>query len=115
MTFKKIFSILTVACCAQLTGQVLGPPRTTGQAPNYSAVLAQATPGSGPSQTAPPTLTLQDAIKLSESNFPQYISAISDASVAHEDVLQSRSAVRPTVGFKSDYLGTQGNGHLASG
>src|SRR5260221_740661 len=111
----KVPSILVALCCAHLTAQVLTPSRVGNQASNYSAVLTQAPPASGPSQAAPPTLTLQDAIKLAETNFPQYVSALNDANVAHEDILQARSAIRPSVGAKSDYLGTQGNGHLASG
>ena len=48
-------------------------------------------------------------------NAPQLLSALSDVNVAHEDLLQARAARRPTVSFKSDYLGTQGNGVLPSG
>jgi outer membrane protein TolC len=48
-------------------------------------------------------------------NAPQFLATVSDARVAHEDLLQARAAQRPTLGFKSDYLGTQGNGVLPSG
>ena len=106
---------IAAACCAPLTAQALAPSRVANQAPNYSAVLAQAPAAPGPSQAAPATLTLADALKLAETNFPQYISALSDANVAHEDLLQSRGAIRPQASFRSDYLGTQGNGVLSGG
>ena len=40
---------------------------------------------------------------------------MSDANVAHEDVLQARAAIRPSVAARSEYLGTQGNGVFPSG
>jgi len=48
-------------------------------------------------------------------NAPQLLSALNDARAAHEDLLQARAAQRPTASFKSEYLGTQGNGVLPSG
>jgi outer membrane protein TolC len=69
----------------------------------------------GPAQSAPLTLTLKDALARAQMNGPQFLSALNDASVAHEDLLQARAARRPSVSFKSDYLGTQGNGVLPSG
>jgi outer membrane protein TolC len=77
-----------------------------------------AAPGNspGPAQSAAPiTLTLQDALARARMNAPQLLSAINDANQAREDVLQARAAQRPGVSFKSDYLGTQGNGVLPSG
>jgi len=46
---------------------------------------------------------------------PQFLSALSDANVAHEDLLQARAARRPTLSGRSEYLGTHGNGVLPSG
>jgi outer membrane protein len=69
----------------------------------------------GPGQSAPLTLTLADALTRAQMNAPQLLSAMNDANVAHEDLLQARAAQRPTASFKSDYLGTQGNGVLPSG
>lgn len=68
-----------------------------------------------PSQPAPMTLTLQDALARAQANAPQLLSALSDAGAAHEDLLQARAARLPTASFQSDYLGTQGNGVLPSG
>ena len=77
----------------------------------YAAAVA----GSAHGQSAPLTLTLKDALARAQMNAPQLLSALNDASAAHEDLLQARAAQRPTASFKSDYLGTQGNGVLPSG
>jgi outer membrane protein TolC len=77
----------------------------------WAATLASSAYG----QTAPLTLTLKDALARAQMNAPQFLSALNDASTAHEDLLQARAAQRPTASFKSDYLGTQGNGVLPSG
>jgi outer membrane protein TolC len=73
--------------------------------------LAQVTPP----QSAPRTLTLKDALERAQANAPQFLSAISDANAAREDILQARAARRPSLSGKSDYLGTQGNGIFPSG
>ena len=48
-------------------------------------------------------------------NAPQLLAAVSDANGAHEDLLQARGALRPSASFRSDYLGTQGNGIFSGG
>ena len=40
---------------------------------------------------------------------------MSDASAAHEDLLQARSGLRPSASFRSEYLGTEGNGVFPTG
>lgn len=65
--------------------------------------------------SAPLTLTLQDALARAQMNAPQVLAALSDASAAHEDVVQARAGMLPSASFRSDYLGTQGNGVLPSG
>jgi len=81
------------------------------------AMAAVSAQGQGAAQapSAPLTLTLKDALARAQANAPQLLSAVNDASIAHEDLLQARAAQRPTASFKSDYLGTQGNGVLPSG
>ncbi len=66
-------------------------------------------------QSAPVTLTLQDALARAQKNAPQFLAALNDARSAHEDALQARAANFPSLGLRSDYLGTQGNGILPSG
>src|SRR5579862_5278162 len=80
----------------------------------YGQVAAPAN-ATGPAQPAPLTLTLLDALARAQMNAPQLLSAISDANVAREDLLQARAAQRPSASFKSEYLGTQGNGVLPEG
>ncbi|HEX4594353.1 MAG TPA: TolC family protein, partial [Bryobacteraceae bacterium] len=76
-------------------------------------VQRQTTPGTA--QTTPQTLTLRDALDLAQKNDPAFLSALNDAALAREDLAQARAAVLPTFAARSDYLGTQGNGKLASG
>src|SRR5690242_15412768 len=66
-------------------------------------------------QPAPLTLTLQDAQTRAQMNAPQLLAALSDARVAAEDIKQARAGQRPYASFKSDYLGTQGNGVIPTG
>src|ERR1700682_3503432 len=66
-------------------------------------------------QSAPRTLTLKDALERAQLNAPQFLSAISDANAAREDIVQARAARRPSVSGRSEYLGTQGNGLFPSG
>ena len=66
-------------------------------------------------QAAPQTLTLKDALELAQKNDPAYLSALNDAAIAQEDRAQARAAILPTFGARSEYLGTEGNGKLASG
>jgi outer membrane protein TolC len=70
---------------------------------------------SGPGQAVPPvTVTLQDALERARKNDAQFLGALSDAKLAHEDRLQARNAMLPTVTATTQYLGTQGNGGLIS-
>ena len=66
--------------------------------------------------TAPPvTITFKDALTRAGRNYPQYLSALSDAKLAHEDTVQARAALLPSLGYTQQYIGTEGNGKLASG
>jgi outer membrane protein TolC len=77
--------------------------------------LTQRQAASGSPQPARLTLTLQDALARAQQNDAQFLATVTDAKVAHEDVVQAGTAIRPLLGVRSDYLGTQGNGKLASG
>lgn len=66
-------------------------------------------------QAKPLTLTLKDALDRAQMTAPQLLAAISDVNAAREDILQARAARRPSVSGRSEYLGTQGNGHISSG
>ncbi len=64
---------------------------------------------------APLTLTLQDALARAQQNAPQFLAALNDAKSAHEDLRQAKAGLLPSLGVRSEYLGTQGNGVLPSG
>ena len=64
---------------------------------------------------APVTITLKDALEMAQKNDPVFLAALSDAATAAEDVRQARASRYPVLSGRSDYLGTQGNGKLASG
>src|SRR6185437_14863460 len=91
------------------TSQTQQPP-VTNEAPQPSVQLEQ--PG-GAAQ-APVTITLADAIARAQKINAQYLNTVSTAKNAHEDVLQSRNAMLPQASATSQYLGTQGNGKIAS-
>jgi len=67
------------------------------------------------SQSAPLTLTLQDALARAQKYEPQFLAALNAASLAHEDAVQARAALYPNFGLRSEYLNTQGNGRFPSG
>jgi len=71
--------------------------------------------GGAAGQHAPITLTLKDALALAGKNDPALLAATSDALAAREDGRQARAALYPTLSGRSEYLGTQGNGQIASG
>src|SRR5271169_1002760 len=96
-------------------GVALAAGLAAGQAVQFpnAATLQAAPPAQSPG--APTTLTLQDALTRARLNAPQLLSTLADANAAHEDLLQARGAIRPSLSGRSEYLGTQGNGTLASG
>lgn len=104
--------VLILALCAFVTpaaAQTVG-----GAAP--SAPPVQLEQPSVPGEPAPPqTITFQDALERARKVEPTYLSAALDAKIAREDRVQARAALLPSVGYTTQYLGTQGNGHLPSG
>src|SRR5215510_16539095 len=63
-----------------------------------------------PSSQAPLTLTLQDALALARKNNVEYNAALTDQGVAHQDKVQARAALLPSVAYNNQALYTQGNG-----
>jgi outer membrane protein TolC len=73
----------------------------------------QATVGPGSNQannSAPLTLTLQDALARTRKNNPEYRAALTEFGLAKEDRVQSRAALLPNVNYNTAFLYTQGNG-----
>jgi outer membrane protein TolC len=65
------------------------------------------------STQAPLTLTLQDALARARANSIQFQSALTDQGLAHQDNVQARAALLPSVNYNNTYLYTQGNGTAA--
>ncbi len=64
---------------------------------------------------SPATITLKDALERAQKIAPQVLSAAADVNAAHQDLIQAKSGQLPSASFRSEYLGTQGNGVLPSG
>ena len=107
------FSVIALGLAVAL---VLPISRAAGQAtspaPGGESEVQLLQP-SGPGQAAPPvTVTLKDALDRARKLDPTLLGAISDAKSAHEDRIQARNAMLPTITGTSQYLGTQGNGGI---
>ncbi len=81
---------LTVACCGQVNAQPAGPPPQV--------------------ETAPLVITFQDAVARAQKNLPQFLSARTDLGLAHQDKMQARAALLPSVSYNAQYLYTEPNG-----
>ena len=78
-----------------------------------SAQVLQTQPAgqlAGAGQTAPLTITLQDALQRARTNLPQFLAANTEAAIARQDRVQARAAMLPTISYATSYLYTQGNG-----
>ena len=79
------------------------------------ALLAGAAMAAGgqtsPNQSAPPlTLTLTDALQRARKINPDYHAAETEFGLAHEDKVQSRAGLLPSITSTTAFLYTQGNG-----
>ena len=90
----------------QLSGRwVLSLALIAGSTAGFAQVL---TPEQ--SQSAPLTITLQDALQRARQNEPQYRSSITDFGLAREDRVQARGALLPNVSYDNSFIYTQGTG-----
>jgi outer membrane protein TolC len=80
-----------------------------------SQLSAQTSPVPDPSQSAPLTLTLQDALKRARSYTPQFQAAVTELGVAQQEKTQGRAGLLPSVNYTTQYLYTQGNSLYAHG
>lgn len=62
------------------------------------------------SANAQVVITLQDALERARRLDPTYRSAVTDESLAHEDHVQARAALLPSVSENTEYLYTEGTG-----
>ena len=103
-------SFLIYATGSVANAQTVAPPAT----PETPIQLVY--PPKPAAQTGPPaTITLQDALQRAQKNNAEFLASLSDQRSAREDRLQARNARLPQFGFRSEYLGTQGNGITPNG
>jgi outer membrane protein TolC len=55
-------------------------------------------------------LTLADALERARANSVQFQAAVTEAGIAHEEKVQGRAGLLPSVNYNAQYLYTQGNG-----
>src|SRR6202035_4623888 len=63
--------------------------------------------------SAPLTITLQDALERARANDPSFHSALTDLGVAREDRVQSRAGLLPSVSYNNSFIYTEGSGQPA--
>src|ERR1700674_1186232 len=74
-------------------------------------VSGQGVSGQAPASTdAPLTITLQDALERARANSVPFHAALTDHGVAHQDKIQARAALLPSVNFNNQATYTQNNG-----
>lgn len=62
-------------------------------------------------QTAPvPTITLEEALLRARANSVSFQAAVTESKIAHEDRVQARAALLPSLNYNNQYLYTEGNG-----
>lgn len=71
---------------------------------------AQTTAAPSSLPTPIPHLTLGDAIRLAQSNAPEFRAVLTDAGIAREDRVQARAALLPSVEYSTGAIYTQPNG-----
>jgi outer membrane protein TolC len=65
--------------------------------------------GNSDLSTAPIVLTFQDAVARAQKNLPQFLSAKTDLGLAHQNKVQARSAMLPSLTYNTQFLYTEGN------
>src|SRR5579864_6060219 len=97
---RRLFDCFRSACCRSsfvivgLSVALLSP--AVAQTTRSSDTPDSRVQNSAPSQsTAPITITLQDALERARKNDAQFLAAIGDTKIAHEDRLQARNAMLP--------------------
>src|SRR2546427_841933 len=90
-----------------LTVLVISFPVVSQTAPAQGTVAPRTNQANN---SAPLTLTLQDALARARKNNPEYRAALTEFGLAKEDRVQSRAALLPNVNYNTSFLYTQGNG-----
>lgn len=93
------------------TGTTTSPAQTGTSAPSVQMVR----PGGPGGVAAPATITLADALERARQNNADYLSAVTDARSAHDDRIQARASLLPSVTASTQELLTTGNGIRGEG
>src|SRR5579884_451901 len=93
-------------------GLIVAGTAATGQQSGTGSIVSAATSQTNASSDsqAPRVITLEDALQRARKLDPTYRSAITDAGIAHEDHVQARAALLPSVSENTEYLYTEGTG-----
>jgi outer membrane protein TolC len=84
--------------------------QATSPAPKEESSEVQFVRPPNQGQATPVTVTLQDALERARKLDPTLIGAMYDAKSAHEDRIQARNAMLPTVTATTQYLNDMGDG-----
>jgi outer membrane protein TolC len=96
--------VARLMCALPATAQTSAPESKT-------TVAAEPIPtADSPASGGPTTITLDDALRRARANHPQYQGAATELGLAHEDRVQARSTLLPTVTYNTEFIYTQGNG-----
>ena len=109
--FYYLLAFVVICVGTSLGNAQTAAPQTTLETPVQLVYPPKPAGETGP----PATITLADALQRAQKNNAEFLSALSDQRVAQEDRLQARNARLPQIGFRSEYLGTQGNGKTPNG
>ena len=88
-TTRTALALIVIFCFFQCFGQEAPPANST---------------------QAPLTLTLQDALNRARSNSVQFQAALTDQGIAHEDKVQARAGLLPSLTYNNQFIYTEPNG-----
>ena len=86
------------------------PPGSASQKPPGAAGRVPGSAGQPGAAEAPIALTLQGALQRAQAYSQQFQQAAIAAQSAHEDVVQAKAGLLPSLNYFNQYIYTQGNG-----
>src|SRR5580704_9483132 len=111
-----LFALGTFVCVACVFPCLTAAQAVSDNAPTqFDQQLHLMQPAGADGASPPVTITLSDAIARARKNDAQFLSAGADAKISHEDRVQARNAMLPTISATTQALLTQGNGKTSNG
>ena len=101
-----LFTVVLLLASPALFAQTSSPEVTITHPSGIVGVSAD--------NSAPLTITLQDALERARANDPSFHSALTDLGVAREDRVQSRAGLLPSVSYNNSFIYTEGSGQPAA-